>query len=151
MLGLPRGFLLCPALAFAALPALAEDEATIYRCESARGVVTYSDSPCPAGTRAARTVEREPTLAVKEPSDKAAPAPASAGKIAPGKRAFDPWVENQRLNEQIAQQRRACAELERRVAFLRSDLAAAAPGRSASIELDLRRAQDEFRMHCAPR
>ena len=149
MLGLPREFLLCPALALAALPAAAADEAAIYRCESARGVITYSDSPCPAGTRTARTIEREPTLAVKEPSDKAEP--ASAGRISAGKRAFDPWVENQRLNEQIAQQRRACAELERRGAFLRRDLAAASPGRAASIELDLRRAQDEFQMHCAPR
>jgi hypothetical protein len=152
MVKLPRAWVLCSALLLSALPALGADSPTIYRCESARGVVSYSDSPCPAGTRTVRTVDREPTLEVAEPSDKATPSNASAGKISPAKRApIDPWVEDQRLNEQIAQQRRACAELERRIAFHRGDLNAAVPGRAASIELELRRAQDEFQLHCAKR
>jgi hypothetical protein len=147
---LPRDFLLASTLLILNTAALAADEPTIYRCETARGVVSYSNSPCPAGTRTVRTVEREPTLSVAEPADKP-PTGAAGGKIAPAKRKFDPYVENQRLNEQIAQQRRACAELERQIAFHRRDLAAARPGSAASIELELRRAQDDFELHCAKR
>ncbi len=147
---LPRAFLLGPALLFTVAAAATADEPTIYRCESARGVVTYSDTPCPAGTRSARTVEREPTLSTAAPADQA-PASASSGKIAPVQRKFDPYLENQRLNEQIAQQRRACAELERQIAFHRRDLAAAAPGRAASVELELRRVQEDFQLHCDKR
>lgn len=147
---LPRDFLLASTLVICSTAALAADEPTIYRCESARGVVSYGNSPCPAGTRTVRTVEREPTLSVAEPADKPA-ADAASGKIAPAKRKFDPYVENQRLNEQIARQRRACAELERQIAFHRRDLAAAAPGRAGSIELELRRVQDDFQLHCAKR
>lgn len=150
MLRLPRDFLLASTLLVVNTAALAADEPTIYRCETERGVVSYSNSPCPAGTRTIRTIEREPTLSVAAPSDKV-PASAASGKIAPAKRKFDPYVENQRLNEQIAQQRRACAELERQIAFHRRDLAAAAPGRGASVELELRRAQDDFQLHCAKR
>jgi len=146
---LPRDWVIYSVLLLP-MAALAADEPTIYRCEGARGGVTYSNSPCPTGTRAVRTVEREPTLAVAEPADKPAPSPASAGKIAPTKRSnFDPWIENQRLNDQIAQQRRACSELDRRIALHGRELNAAAPGRTASIELDLRRAQDEYRLHCS--
>ncbi len=148
----PRDRVILSALLLAAAPAFAADEPTIYRCESARGVISYSDSPCPAGSRAARTVEREPAVEVPPATDKSAPAKAPAGKIAPAKKdAFDPWLENQRLNEQIAQQRRACAELERSIAFYRRDLDAAAPGHAASIELELRRAQDDYQLHCAQR
>lgn len=149
MYRLPRE-LLFGSMLLLSLPAWAADAPTIYRCESARGVVSYSDTPCPAGTRSARTVEREPTLSVAEPADKAA-ASAAGGKIEPARRKFDPYLENQRLNDQIAQQQRACAELERQIAFHRRDLAAALPGRAASIELELRRAQDDFRLHCAKR
>ena len=149
MFRLPREFLLGSALLLAA-SALAAEEPTIYRCETARGGVSYSDTPCAANTRTARTVAREPTLSVAEPADKTSSS-ASAGGIAPSKRSFDPWIENQRLNDQIAQQRRACAELERQIALHRRDLAAALPGRAGSIELELRRAQEEFRLHCAKR
>jgi len=151
MFKLPRDWVFCSVLLLPML-SLAADEPTIYRCEGARGVVSYSNSPCPSGTRAVRTVEREPPLAVVEPPDKASSSGASDGKIAPSKRAkFDPWVENQRLNEQIAQQRRACAELDSRIALLSRELSAALPGRAASIELDVRRAQDEYQLHCAKR
>jgi hypothetical protein len=147
MFRLPRDWVFFSLILLPTL-SVAADEPAIYRCEGARGVVSYSNSPCPPGTRAVRTVEREPTLSVAEPTDKATD--ASTGKIAPAKRAsFDPWVENQRLNEQIAQQRRACVELDRRIALLGRDLGAALPGRAASIELDLRRAQDEYQLHCA--
>lgn len=152
MFELPRAWVFCSALLLPTLPVCAADAPAIYRCESARGIVSYSDSPCPAGTRTVRTVERDPTLEVTGASDKAATSPASAGRISPAKRTtIDPWVEDQRLNEQIAQQRRACAELERRIAFHRRDLSAALPGRAASVELELRRAQEEFQLHCVRR
>jgi hypothetical protein len=153
MFRLSQAWVLCPSLLLAAAAAFADEDSAIYRCESARGEVTYSNAACPAGTRTVRKVERKPSLVVPEPGDKSAAAPAAeAGKIAPAKtQPIDPWVENQKLNEQIAQQRRACAELERSIADDRRDLAAAAPGQAASIELRLRRAQDDFQLHCAPR
>lgn len=153
MFRLSQAWVLGPALLLATTAALADDETVIYRCESARGEVTYSNSACPADTRMVRKVERKPSLVIPAPGDKSAPAPAAeAGKIAPAKAPpIDPWVENQKLNEQIAQQRRACAELERSIASDRRDLAAAAPGQAASLELRLRRAQEDYQLHCAPR
>lgn len=131
-------------------PAVANDAPVIYRCESPRGQVSYGNSPCPAGTRAARAVDPEANTPIAAPSDKSAPADArAAGKIAPSKRAtFDPWVEDRRLTEQIAQQRRACADLQRQISFLSRDLAGALPGTAASVELDLRRTQDQYLLQC---
>lgn len=152
MFRLPRDWVICSALLLSAASGVAADEPTIFRCESARGGVSYSNTPCPAGSRAARTVEREPAVEVPDASGKPESAKAPSGKIAPAKKeTFDPWLENQRLNEQIAQQRRACAELDRSITFYQRDLNAAAPGHAASIELELRRAQDDYRLHCAQR
>jgi hypothetical protein len=154
MFKLPQCRVLSSAfLLFSVLPASAADAPTIYRCESATGVVSYGNSPCPAGTRASRTLDNEPTLATPAADDKSVPSDArEAGKITPAKRGqFDPWVEDRRLSEQIAEQRRMCVDIERRVVFARRDLDAVAPGRAASAELELRRAQDQYQLHCARR
>ena len=39
---------------------------TVQRCEAADGKVTYSNSPCPDGTKSARQVNTTPPIAVEE-------------------------------------------------------------------------------------
>jgi len=121
----------------------------IFRCVSAAGKVSYSDSPCPKGVRAGSVLDRKPTLVVADGERPGAASARAAGQLVPGRRAaLDPIAEDRRITEQIALQRRACEDLDGRIAFLRRDLAAAASGRAASVELELRRLEDQHQLNC---
>lgn len=49
-------------LAATAFVATAWGQAGVQRCESADGIVTYSNTPCPTGTAAVRTIHPEPPV-----------------------------------------------------------------------------------------
>jgi hypothetical protein len=151
--------------------------AAINRCEGRDGRVTYTDEPCPATVRSARRVDDSPpvvarTAPAKAPADeskearegkaaegkglprdaaeagKATPAPLQTGRIVASS---TPEQEIQRLDELRARQERECAEVNRRIAYARNDLAAAVGPDRASAELALRRLQEEARAVCPAR
>ncbi len=142
------------AFVLAAAPAAAADQ-TVFRCESKEGRVTYSDEPCPSGSRAARKLDESPPVVI--PAGKDTPRSArDVGQIVQSRtvsnsRRSDPYQENRVLDEQIAGQRRECAELARRVQYARQDVDAAVTGNRSSAELALRRAQDQFQLFCPRR
>lgn len=132
-------------------------QSTVYRCEDGRGRVTYSDAPCPADARTARKLEGGPVLKVGGAEEAAKADPTSIQRSVirvESSRAdenFNPVQEDEKLNAQIAAQRRACEALASRIRFLEIDLAAASASGRSSAELALRRAQDEYRVQCPRR
>lgn len=68
----------------------------------------------------------------------------SAAPAAPA----NPEQEIQRLDEQRLRQERQCADLNRRIEFARADLAIAGGSERASIELSLRRLEEDARNIC---
>jgi hypothetical protein len=145
-------------LAAAVGAAAASAQSVVYRCEDTRGRVTYSDTPCPATAKAARKLE--PTTVLKVGADgEATRADAAgvetrlAGRLEPSRPSddFDPVQEDQKLSAQIAAQRRACEAMAHRLRYLEHDVAAAAAGARSSLELALRRAQEDYRVQCPRR
>jgi hypothetical protein len=146
-----RIVLLCAVALMATHTAYAAEQ-EVFRCEGKDGRITYSDEPCPSSSRSVRKVDDAPPLAI--PSAKDAPRNArEAGAIGQRKNTarFDSYVEDRRLEEQIAAQKRACDDLSRRLSYARRDLDAAVASQRASAELALRRIQDEHQLHCARR
>jgi hypothetical protein len=132
-------------------------QTTVYRCEDARGRVTYSDAPCPSDVRTARKLEDSPVLKVGTADDATKADPAAlqrpAGRVEvsrPGEN-FNPVQEDEKISAQIAAQRRACEALASRIRFLEVDVAAASASSRSSAELALRRAQDEYLVQCPRR
>jgi len=135
-------------LALGAGAAVAAD--AVFRCEGKDGRITYSDSACPADSRSARKIDEAPAVSG---GGKDSPRNAhEAGQIAESRAArLDPVQENRQLDEQIANARRECADLSRRVQYARQDLESAGPSQKATAELALRRAQDQFALYCPRR
>ena len=132
-------------------PAIAD----VRRCEDPSGHITYSNESCPTGTAHERPVEERPAVQVaREPgSDKA----LHSGKVvvsAPVPGAQAPGAAG-RSEEVTREQRKAlatrCDDLVRRIEYAQQDLLAAGPAERASVELGLRRMQDEHEANCAPR
>jgi hypothetical protein len=100
----------------------------------------------------ARAAARE--TATERPAAAAAPAEPpridSGGRIQPTMPAplANPEQEIQRLDELRLRQERQCSDLNRRIQFTRADLATASGADRASIELLLRRLQEDARTVC---
>jgi hypothetical protein len=120
----------------------------VFRCEGKDGKVTYSDAPCPSDSRATRKLEEGPPVSTA--TTKGAPRNArDSGQIAQSRTGrADSTQENRQLDDQIDASRRECAELSRRVYYAKQDLEAASPNQRSTAELALRRAQDQFALHC---
>ncbi len=136
-------------LAAAAAPgAAARDD--LRRCEDGNGHVTYSNEACPNGTARERAVENRPAVEVTRaaPADKA----GRGSGIVPSPQAVtrDPAT----LQEMDQEKHRAlvarCDDLVHRIEYGQQDLLSAAPGERASVELGIRRLQDEHATNCAP-
>lgn len=128
------------------------------RCEDAAGHVTYSNEACPEGTSRERKVENRP--AVEVPHDAAAEkaagnaragidgivptgAPAAhASPVAGG----DKETDQEKRKALVAH----CDDLVRRIEYAQQDLLSSAPGERASVELGVRRLQEEHESLCAP-
>jgi len=148
-----KSALLAALLCVAALaPAAAADN--LRRCEDAGGHVTYSNESCPSGTAHERSVENRP--AVEVPRDGAgdrATAGLNGGSLVPsGHRADSHSPET--AHEMDQEQRKAlvskCDDLVRRIEYGQQDLLSAAPGERASVELGMRRLQEEHETLCTP-
>lgn len=106
--------------------------------------------------KAAKEAPADRAAAPKEvtPERTAAPPPAprieSGGRIQPATPAApaNPEQEIQRLDELRLRQERQCADLNRRIQFTRADLATTAGSDRASIELQLRRLEEDARAIC---
>jgi hypothetical protein len=135
-------------LAFGAGSAVAAD--AVFRCEGKDGRITYSDSACPSDSRSSRKLDEAPAVST---AGKDTPRNArEAGQIAQSRTArLDPVQEDRQLDEQIANTRRECADLSRRVQYARQDLDGASPSQKATAELALRRAQDQYALNCPRR
>jgi hypothetical protein len=137
------------AMLILALLASALAAEPVFRCEGKDGRVTYSDSPCPSDSRAARKLDDAPPVSTNAGKD--APRSArEAGQIAQTRTGanVDPMQESRQLDEQIAVSRRECVELSRSVQYAKQDLEAATPNQRSTAELALRRAQDQFALYC---
>lgn len=107
-------------------------------------------------SKAAKEAAGERAVATKElpPERTAAPPPPprieSGGRIQPAAPAApaNPEQEIQRLDELRLRQERQCIDLNRRIQFARADLATATGSDRASIELQLRRLEEDARAIC---
>ena len=143
-------------LGAAVLAAQARAADTLRRCEDAAGRVTYSNEACPEGTSRERTVERRP--AVEVPKDGAAEKSQTSARVfgivpASGTEGHAPA--NAETEKDIAQEKRKslvgrCDDLVRRIEYAQQDLLSAAPTERASVELGLRRLQEEHENLCTP-
>jgi len=120
----------------------------VFRCEGKDGKVTYSDAPCPSDSRATRKIEEAPPVSTTTASKVAPRNARDAGQIAQSRGRADSTPETRQLDDQIDASRRECAELSRRVYYAKQDLEAASPNQRSTAELALRRAQDQFALHC---
>ncbi len=128
----------------------------VQRCESAQGTVTYSDAPCPPGTRAVREVDAAPAPV---PSDQK----AARERAARDSKALQEAQARRRAEEAEAQRARAnalklaqkkqfeCRQLEQRAAAARDDLARAPLNRRELAERKVRAAQDKHDLACKDR
>jgi len=128
------------------------------RCEDAAGHVTYSNEACPEGTSRERKVEIRP--AVEVPHDAVAEKAAlntraGINGIVPSAAPADhppPAAGSDKESDQ--EKRKAlvahCDDLVRRIEYAQQDLLSAAPGERASVELGVRRLQEEHESLCAP-
>jgi len=127
--------------------------ADVKRCEDGSGRVTYSNQPCPAGTAKERAVEQRPAVEV--------PAPGAAGKATkegvlklPEAPTAKVTPSAQDTTETGREQKKAqvarCDDLVRRIEYGQQDLTTASGAERASVELSLRRLQDEYASNCAP-
>jgi hypothetical protein len=153
------GLGLMAAIAIAATLAASAAHAAdnLRRCEDAAGHVTYSNEACPEGTSRERKVENRP--AVEVPRDPAAekaalgakaggivPSGGPAGAHAPGAAETDKDIALEKRKSLVAR----CDDLVRRIEYGQQDLLSAAPSERASVELGVRRLQEEHESLCAP-
>jgi hypothetical protein len=135
-----------------ALPAGARSD--VKRCEDGTGRITYSNESCPTGTTRERIVEDRP--AVEVPRDDTGAKPVKSARTSnvvpsPG----DPETRNpERAQEVVREQRKAqiarCDDLVHRIEFAQQDLQSAGASERASMELGLRRLQEEHAADCTP-
>lgn len=122
------------------------------RCEDGNGRVTYSNEACPTGTTKERGVEERP--AVEIPREASTEKKTQRGKltsVVPSARPAD--VKTPERAEEIAREKSKslvahCDDLVRRIEYGQQDLLTAAPGERASVELGVRRLQEEHEANC---
>ena len=127
--------------------------ADLRRCEDATGRITYSNEPCPTGTAKERSVDDRPAVEVPRDaaSEKAAPRSGKVSSAVPTNNAAElktPEHAQDVAREQQKSLVARCDDLVRRIEYAQQDQLAAAPGERASIELELRRLQDEHESNC---
>jgi hypothetical protein len=129
------------------------------RCEDAGGHVTYSNEACPDGTSRERKVENRPAVEVPHDAtvDKAAlnTRAAVGGIVATGNSSATRPAPTVDADKETAQEKRKslvarCDDLVRRIEYGQQDLLSAAAGERASVELGVRRLQEEHESLCAP-
>ncbi len=145
-------------IAAAALLAVhASCAADVRRCEDASGRVTYSNESCPSGTSRERGVDDRPPVEVGGTSEKSGDKAPHSGKasssgVVPG--AGPDRYTPEQAREMSQEQRRnllaRCDDLVHRIEFGHQDLLSAAPGERASMELGVRRLQEEYKSSCTP-
>lgn len=124
---------------------------TVYRCEDARGRITYADAPCPSDARKARPVDDSPPVLTRDAKGaaraEASPAPGRIETTRAPERA-SPLEIDRRLTDDLRAQIRECELQLRRLQFLQQDVDATTGAARSSAELALRRAQDDYRNRC---
>jgi hypothetical protein len=147
------------AIALAAALVAPEVQAAdnLRRCEDAAGRVTYSNEACPDGTSRERKVENRPAVEVpRDPAAEKSALGAKAGGIVPSSAPASVHTPATTESEkEIAQEKRKslvgrCDDLVRRIEYGQQDLLSAAPGERASVELGVRRLQEEHEGLCTP-
>jgi hypothetical protein len=141
------------------------------RCpSSARRTRTVDDSPpvqAPSDRPVASTAARTGEAVAKTDSESSPAGVADTGKVSakevaparataagttasrrPAAANFSPAQQMEQLDRERDRQRRACDQLQRRIAFARNDFDAAPDGQRASYELQLRRLQEDFVAQC---
>ena len=148
-----RGLAAMAAMAVLAVPATALAGADLRRCEDASGHVTYSNESCPTGTARERGVENRPAVEVPHDASERASATSRAGGIVPSAHPADARTP-ETVKEMDQEQRKAlvakCDDLVHRIEYGQQDLLTAAAGERASVELGVRRLQEEHESLCAP-
>ena len=109
---------------------------------------TDSESPR-AGAAKAEAVKSDPA---KNSARDAAPARATAAGVTASRLRTASNLSTAQQVEQLDQerdrQRRACDQMQRRIAFARNDVESATDGQRASYELQLRRLQEDYLVQC---
>jgi hypothetical protein len=125
----------------------------VRRCEDPQGHITYSNESCPSGTAHERAVDNRP--AVEVPSDSASAKAARGGKLensvpssAQPVTSNNPEQTAELASEQRKSQVARCDDLVRRIEYAQQDLLSAGASERASIELGLRRLQEEHKASC---
>jgi hypothetical protein len=145
-------------VAVALLALQAACAAEVRRCEDSSGRVTYSNEACPTGTSRERGVDDRPPVEVGGTAEKSGDKAPHSGKastsgVVPG--AGPDRYTPEQAREMSQEQRKSllahCDDLVHRIEFGQQDLLSAAPGERASMELGLRRLQEEHKANCAPR
>ncbi len=140
---------LCGALSLlAAGPCQAN--ASVRRCEDAGGRITYSNESCPSGTAHERAIEDRPAVEVptQPPGSGAVRGVVPSAAPAPDRNPEHlREVEREQNKSRIAR----CDDLTRRIEYGQQDLIATTDPERASVELGVRRLQEEHKNNCAPR
>lgn len=127
--------------------------ADVKRCEDSNGRVTYSNQPCPTGTAKERAVEQRPAVEVPPQSGAGSKATkdgvlklpdAPTAKVSPSTQDSTDTGREQK-KAQVAR----CDDLVHRIEYGQQDLTTATGAEHASVELSLRRLQDEYASNCA--
>jgi hypothetical protein len=137
-------------------PAVPIAAADVRRCEDSQGHITYSNESCPTGTTHERSVDNRPAVEVlADPANGKLPRGAG-GKIvnssvpspAPVVTPNNPEQTAEAASEQRKAQVARCDDLVRRIEYAQQDLLSAGASERASIELGLRRLQEEHKASC---
>jgi hypothetical protein len=128
--------------------------ADVRRCEDGGGRVTYSNEACPTGTAKERPVEQRP--AVEVPHEGTGGKASLEGVVKRAEplsaaRERSPEHSLELSREQNKAQVARCDDLVRRIEYGQQDLLTTTGTERASVELSLRRLQDEHQANCAAR
>jgi hypothetical protein len=124
----------------------------VRRCEDSEGRITYSNESCPSGTARERPVEERPAVEVtRDPGSEKALHAGTLKRAASGEASAE--LHNpERAQEVAREQNKAlvarCDDLVRRIEYSQQDLLSASGAERASIELGVRRLQQEHEATC---
>jgi hypothetical protein len=140
-------------VSLASAPALAQSAATLQRCESPDGKVTYANIACPDGTRAVRAVP--PASAPSAEDARAARERLKADqqqvqKIDKARAAGDAQLQRERAAQarQAADRERACRKLAARVRQAEETLSRAALAKRETADRQLQKARAQYAADC---
>lgn len=125
----------------------------IQRCETASGAVTYSNGPCPAGTKPVRHVDTSPPVSVADRQaarDRARRDAQQLERLERDRRAERLAAEKARIAAAQKEERRAreCRKLAASVDEARDALSRATLAQRTAAERRLARAQDRYARDC---